>query len=391
MTQIMFPYLLFITLIACVMGVLNFYGRFFLPALSPALWNLIIILSGFLIAPWVEPRIVGIAMGVTLGVVLQLFFLLPSLYGIGFRYHISFNFSHPSVRRVLLLALPVALGFAATKINLLLNTLLATFLEEGSVSYLSYAFRIMHLPLGVFGVAVATVALPILAKEAAREETGRVRETFSSSFRLVFLLSLPASILFLVLADPIIRILYERGNFTPEDTIQTSKALQFYSIGIMGAASAKVVANTFYSLKDPNTPLKATWISVFANLFLSLILMRFLQFKGLALATSLSALLNLILLLMGLRKKLERIDGWRILITSTKIFMTSLLMGIGVYLFVRWFEMSFFGGISPSFVLQTTEIIFSLLIASSIFLLFSFWLRIEEVKIITRGLIKVRK
>ncbi|MCH7761979.1 murein biosynthesis integral membrane protein MurJ [candidate division TA06 bacterium] len=378
MTRIMFPYLLFVTLIAVVMGVLNFAGRFFFPAFSPTFWNLTIILSGFLIAPWVDPPILGIAIGVTLGGFLQLFSMLPSLYKKGFRYRPSWNLSHPAVKKVLFLALPVALGFAATKINLFVNILLATFLEEGSVSYLSYAFRLMHLPLGVFGVAVATVALPLLSREAAKDQMGKVRETFSHSFRLVLFLSLPASIFLFVLATPLIRLLFERGSFSPIDTLNTSQALQFYAIGIIGAASAKVVANTFYSLKDPKTPLRITWITVFANLLLCLILMRLLQFKGLALATSLAALLNLSLLLIGLRKKLKRIDGRRIFRTSSKVALSALLMGMGVFLFVQWFEARW---ITPSLALQIVEIFFSLLLATSLFFLLAFWMKVEEVMI----------
>ncbi len=340
LARINFPFLVLAAISALMMGIINYSGRFFVPAVAPALFNIGMITCGVLLSRLMPAMgwdpIVSIAIGVLVGGALQVIVQIPLLRKTGFRYRPRIDFSHPGLKKVLTLVLPVSAGLAATTINALVNTFLATLLEEGSVSYLSYSFRLMQLPIGLFGVAVAAVSLPKLSSEVSRGEMQMARSTFSYSMRLVFTLTIPASVLSATLARPICSLLFERGNFSAADAVSTSQALLFYSLTIFGVGASKVLATTFYSLKDPRTPMKASFAAVVFNVVMNLLLMRFLRFRAMALSASLASLVNVVLLFVPLRRALGRYDGKAIAIAGIKVSLASLIMGLAAWTSHRW-------------------------------------------------------
>ncbi len=389
LTQLMFPFLLLICVAALVMAILNFFSRFFITGIAPVMFNVGIIGSSLLLFPvfkqaGIQP-IFGVAVGVLIGGAAQLGFQIFPLLRQGYSYRPRLSLSHPGVRRVGKLAVPVILGLAATRVNVFINLFLAALLEQGSVSYLGYAFRLMVLPLGVFGVAVSTVALPRAAREAALEEQDKVRETLSLSLRLVFLLTIPASALLFVLASPIIRILYERGEFGPADTVATSQALMLYCIGIFAVASVKVLASIFYSLKDSRTPMKVSFLTVAVNLLFSLLLIGTMRFRALALAASIAAIFNFGLLLWLVRRRMGSIDGGRILKSGGKAAVSSLAMALGVFFFSAWLQRNFF---PLGLTAQLVHLVLAIMLGLGIFLLFSYILRAEEVELALKRIMR---
>jgi len=322
LTQIMFPFLLFIGLAALTMGVLNTFRRFSIPALAPCLLNLAMILAGYFLCPLFgkapESQIYGMAIGALLGGLLQFLFQVPTLFKEGYRYLPILDFKDPGMRQIAGLMLPRVLGLSVTQVNMFVNTILASLLAQGSVSYLNYSNRLVQLPIGLFGVAIATVVLPTVAGHAALERLDEVKKTVSSALRLVFFLTLPAAVGLIALARPIISLLYEHGRFHAVDTIGTANALGFYCLGLFAYASVRSLVPTFYSLKDAATPVKIGISCEALNLVLNLILMRPLGYRGLALATSCSACVNMGLLLFFLKRKLGSMDIKRMANTFRK-------------------------------------------------------------------------
>jgi putative peptidoglycan lipid II flippase len=327
LARIMFPFLLLVSLAAVAMGMLNSLKRFGVPAFAPVFLNLGLILSGFLLCPLFDPPIIGMALGVLLGGLGQWAFQLPSLRKEGYRYRPVVSFSDPGVRRIIILMTPAILGLASTQINIFVNTVIASFLPQGSPSYLNYSFRLMHFPLGVFGVAVATVTLPIVATHAARKDIPSVLSTCASSLRLVFFLTLPSIFFLAMAAKPVISTLYQHGFFTYQDTLFTSQALIFYSLGLFAYASVRVIAPVFYSLGDTKTPVKVSVAAVAVNIALNLAFMRPLSFRGLALATSLSAMLNMFVLVQLLRRRVGPLDVAGLTVSFLKILGASVVTG----------------------------------------------------------------
>jgi len=331
LARIMFPFLLLVSLAAVAMGMLNSLKRFGVPAFAPVFLNVGMILSGFLLCPLFDPPIIGMALGVLLGGLGQWAFQLPSLRKEGYRYRPIASFSDPGVRRIIILMTPAILGLASTQINIFVNTVIASFLPQGSPSYLNYSFRLMHFPLGVFGVAVATVTLPIVATFAARKDIPNVLSTCASSLRLVFFLTLP-SIFFLAIASkPIVSTLYQHGLFTYQDTVFTSQALIFYAFGLFAYAGVRVIAPVFYSLGDTKTPVKVSVLAVAVNVALNLAFMRPLSFRGLALATSLSAMINMFVLMSLLRRRVGPLDIGGLMTSFLKILSGSAVMGVVLF------------------------------------------------------------
>jgi putative peptidoglycan lipid II flippase len=226
LSRIMFPFLLLVALAALVMGILNTFRRFGVPALAPTMFNLGMIAGGIFLSPYFDPPIVGMALGVLLGGFGQLAIQLPVLRKMGFKYRFRINLRHPGVKRILFLMTPATLGLASTQVNIFVNTLIASLLPQGSVSYLNYSFRLMQFPIGVFGVAVATVTFPIISAYAAKKEMGEVVSTFSSSLKLVFFLAIPSAVFLAVASKPVISVLFQHGRFTYLDTLATSQALR---------------------------------------------------------------------------------------------------------------------------------------------------------------------
>ena len=327
LARIMFPFLLLVSLAAVAMGMLNSLKHFGVPAFAPVFLNVGMILAGFLVCPLFNPPIIGMALGVLLGGLGQWAFQLPTLRKEGYRYRPVLSFGDPGVRRIILLMTPAILGLASTQINIFVNTVIASFLPQGSPSYLNYSFRLMHFPLGVFGVAVATVTLPVVATYAARKDIPNVLSTCASSLRLVFFLTLPSIFFLAIAAKPIVSTLYQHGVFSYRDTIFTSQALIFYAFGLFAYASVRVIAPVFYSLGDTRTPVKVSVLAVGVNIALNLAFMRPLSFRGLALATSLSAMVNMFILMLSLRRRVGPLDIPALSASFLKILGASAVMG----------------------------------------------------------------
>jgi putative peptidoglycan lipid II flippase len=328
LTQIMFPYLLLISLAALVMGILNSHRRFGPPALSSAVFNVGSIATVLIAAPLYSEPILAAALGVTLGGLLQFAFQLPALAKTGMIPPLRKLFApvwpiHPGVKKMGALILPTMIGLSVAQVNILVNTLLATYLPEGSVSYLYFGMRLIHFPLGMFGVALATALLPTLSTQAARREFGEMRKTVSFGLRLIFYICIPAMVGLITLRVPIVSVLFQHGEFGRIATEGTATAVLYYAVGLWAFAGVRVVVPAFYSMQDTRTPVKIGVLAMLANIVLNLILMLPLRHGGLALAASLASGLNLTLLLWVLRKRIGRIDGRRILSSAAKVLLAS--------------------------------------------------------------------
>jgi putative peptidoglycan lipid II flippase len=323
----MFPYIFLIGLVALAMGVLNARKNFSAPALSPVLLNLAIIACTLGISPWLDRPVLGLAVGVLLGGAAQLVFQLPFILRQGIVLRFLFRPSHPGVRRIAGLMAPSILGLAVTQLNVLVNTFLASYLPQGSVSYLYYADRLLEFPMGIFAIAIATAVLPTFSEQAARQDIDGLRETLAFALRLVFFVTIPAMVGLIVLRVPILNLLFQRGAFSGESTAMTAQALLYYSLGLGAFAGVRIIVPAFYSLQDTRTPVKVAVLALVANAGLGAALMTPLRHGGLALGTSLAAAVNFGVLLVLLRRKLGRIGGRKIFHSLLKSLAASGVMG----------------------------------------------------------------
>jgi putative peptidoglycan lipid II flippase len=335
LTRITLPFLTLVALAAAFMGMLNALRRFFIPAFSPAMFNVVLIASAVGSA-WLAPRlgfaaITGVAFGFVAGGVAQMAVQWPALRREGFRHRWTFDLRDPGLREVLILMGPGAVGQAAAQVNLLVNTWLATSEGTGAVSWLSNAFRLMYLPIGIFGVSVATAAIPDLARHAARGAYDDMRSTLSSGMRLMLMLSVPSFVGLVVLASPIVEATLQGGEFKPSDTTAVAQALWFYAPGLVGYSIVKIVSPCFYALRDARTPVIVSVVSVIANLVLNLLLVQALGYRGLALGTGIAANINAGLLLLILSRRIGGVDSARVLRALVKISIASCLMGVAAY------------------------------------------------------------
>lgn len=323
LTRVMLPFLPAVALAAAAMGMLNARGRFGIPALAPVMLNLGMIVFGVGLIPVFEragqPAILGMAWGVVIGGVLQFAIQLPSLHRLGFRLRFEWPSLPPAVRRVAALMTPATIGLGATQINLLVSTFIASLLPQGSVSWLWYAFRLMQLPIGVFGVALATVSLPSLSRAAAADDREGLKNTLSATLRLVFLFTIPAALWLAVLGRPVVALLYEHGRFLASDTDRTAAALAMYCVGLPAYAAVGVLTRAFYALGDTRRPMQASFVSVALNLALNLALMNSMAHLGLALATSITAGVNALQLAAYLRNRIGPLGARRIAATCAKV------------------------------------------------------------------------
>jgi putative peptidoglycan lipid II flippase len=316
-----------VSLAAAVMGILNTRRIFFLPAVAPTMLNLALIASGFLIAPFMprfglEP-IVGMAIGAVLGGLGQLLIQVPALRAQGFRWRPQVSFRDPGVLRMAALMAPASIGIAAAQVNVFTSTFLASTLAEGSVSWLNYAYRLMQLPIGLFGVAIATVTLAEVSRHAAAGNLADLKATLSLSLRLVMLLTIPATLLLMALARPIIALLYEHGRFGSWDTAMTSRALWAYAIGLAAFSAVRVMVPAFYSLGMARIPVMISMSTIAATVLLYFPLMRLFGHTGLALAVSIGSVLNFAALFWMLRRKLGGLGGRRLLRAGVRILLAA--------------------------------------------------------------------
>tara|TARA_B100001971_G_C18263904_1_gene589833 strand:- start:1435 stop:3003 length:1569 start_codon:yes stop_codon:yes gene_type:complete len=331
LTRIMFPYIFFIGMVALCMGILNVLGHFAAPALAPVFLNLAMIGGVFFISPHLSEPITGLAIGVIIGGVLQLLLQIPFIIRKGVFFWKKTRIYHVGLKKVGLLMLPTVFGAAVYQINILVGTLLASLLPEGSVSYLYYADRLVQFPLGIFAVATATAVLPSLSRQAAAEDLAGVRETFVYAMNLVFFITIPSMVGLIILREPIISLLFKRGAFDAETTRLTAVALLYYGMGLWAFSAVRIVVSTFYALQDTKTPVRMAVVSVIANIVLAVLLMGPLGHGGLALSTSLASMLNLVLLIRALRVTLGSLELKNIKESVCKTLVSSAMMGAVVW------------------------------------------------------------
>jgi putative peptidoglycan lipid II flippase len=332
LTRITFPYILFMALVALSAGILNTWSRFALPAFTPVLLNLSFIGMALFVAPWFDPPVLALAWAVFLGGVLQLAIQLPALKRLGMLPRFDWNPGEPGVRRILTMMGPAVLGVSVSQISLLINTIFASFLPSGSVSWLYYADRLMEFPAGLLGAALGTILLPSLAKCHAGER----REEFSAlldwGLRLTLMLTLPAALALAMLAVPLLATLFQHGAFTATDVLQTRSALVAYSIGLAGLILVKVLAPGFYARQDIRTPVRIALMTLAATQAMNLAFIGWLQHAGLALSIGLASCLNAALLFRGLR----RADAYRPA-AGWAAFLGKLLLALAALALVLWY------------------------------------------------------
>lgn len=331
LTRMMLPFLTLVALAAAAMGMLNALRHFFVPAVSPAMFNVASILCALTLVPLMPavglPAIAALAIGTIAGGLAQFAIQWPLLRREGFRYRPVLDWHDEGLRRVLLLMGPGTIGLAATQVNVFVNTVLATGEGTGAVSWLNYAFRLMYLPIGLFGVSIATATLPAVSRQSAERDQAGVRGTVAHGISLMLMLNVPATVGLIVLAEPIVRIIFERGAFTPADTLATAAALRFYAIGLVGYSIVRITSPVFYALGQSRMPVAVSIATVAVNAALNIALVRVMGYQGLALGTSLAAGFNASLLLVLLGRRLDGLGAKRLLGSFVRIVAASAAMG----------------------------------------------------------------
>ncbi|MBV1913114.1 MAG: murein biosynthesis integral membrane protein MurJ [Cycloclasticus sp.] len=341
MLRLTFPYLLFISLTAMAGGVLNTFGKFAIPAITPVLLNLSFLAAIFWLSPLLEKPIMALAWAVLLAGIAQLAFQFPFLKKLGLMPKLSFDRQHAGVKKIMNLMLPALFGVSVTQINLLVDTLLASFLVAGSVSWLYFSDRLVEFPLGIFGIALATVILPNLSKSHAAGKAADFSASLDSGLRWVVLLGVPAALGLFFLAQPMLATLFQYDAFTTSDVNNASLSLMAYAIGLPAFILVKVLVPGFTSRQDMKTPVKIGVIAVVSNMLMSVTLVMFYQHVGLALATSLAAFVNAGLLLSALLKEgaFKPQRGWFIFLV--KVLVANLSVGV-IYFYdyppLQWYE-----------------------------------------------------
>ncbi|HVF29471.1 MAG TPA: murein biosynthesis integral membrane protein MurJ [Pyrinomonadaceae bacterium] len=416
LTQIMFPFILLVALAALAMGVLNTKGRFGIPASASTAFNIASITVGLVLAyvlsggSWemsgdrntipsssAQWAITGMAIGTLVGGAAQLLIQVPSLLKVGFRFSPLLSFSDPGVKRLMRLMGPAIIGTSAVQVKVLVDLVVVSVIEGGN-SWLSYSFRLMQFPIGVFGVAIGTAAIPALSRLASGNDLSKFRSTLTDALKLVFLLTIPSACGLIVLGEPIIRLIYEGGRFRPLDTDMTAWALAAYSIGLAGYAAIKVLSPSFYALDDARTPMYVSLASVAVHAPTSFGLMYLLStvavsaerpsgfgHVGVALATSTVALVNFFALMVLMRKRIGRINGRELVLAFAKIAIASAVMSAASY-GVYWWLTNWF--VEKTFVVELVEAFVPIGVGGVTFLASAKLLRITEIEKVYRALLK---
>jgi putative peptidoglycan lipid II flippase len=333
LTRIMFPFILLVSLAALVMGMLNAKNIFGLPAMASSFFNIGSIVGGVLLGYWLDPHfgplaLTGLAIGTLIGGAMQFGVQVPRLWRLGYRFHPDFQWRDPGVAAVLMLMGPSVIAASTTQLNVLINSIFASGLGDGPIFWLAIAFRLMQLPLGLFGVALGTVTLPLLSRLVVAGNMTAFRSELSRGMRLAFLLTVPCTVGLMVLAEPIISVLYQHGRFGSYQTAQAAGALRFYAIGLAGYAALKVLVNAFYALDRRKTPMIVSFFAVALNLLLNWIFTRGLGwgFRGLAFSTGCVATCNFLLLYALMHHQLKRLETGRMLVMLLKVAVATLAL-----------------------------------------------------------------
>jgi len=336
LTRIMFPYIFLISLVALAMGALNSLKKFAAPAASPILLNVAIIFGALVLKNYFAQPTVGVAIGVLLGGMLQLSLQIPFLAKEGMLPKINFNWRHPALKSLGLLMLPSAYGAAIYQVNVIVITLLASFLPTGSVSYLWYADRVSEFPLGIYSISVAMATLPTLADHFASKDLTSFKDTTNYSLRLAFLIDIPAACGLFVLALPIVQILFQRGAFSHQTAIATAGALQMFALGIPFVSGVRNLVPAFFALRSPKIPVAVATLALITNACLSLILMRSLLHRGLALSMATASMVNFSVLFFLFRRKVGAIGGRKIVMSVLRTLVAALIMSIFLKLAIHY-------------------------------------------------------
>lgn len=343
LNRIMFPYIFFISLVALCMGILNTLRHFFMPAISTVFLNISMIVSALLLRHQFQVPIIALAIGVLAGGFIQLILQLPTLWSKGFPLRPAFNFKLPEVQKIALLMLPATFGVGVYYLNITVSAILASLLPQGSVSYLYYAQRLFEFPQGIFTVSVAQAVLPSMSKQAAAGDLDGMKESLAFGLRLTLFITIPAMVGLMICATPIMSLIFMGGEFDYGQVAKSAEALIYYSIGLSFVALTRVLAPAFYALKDTRTPVWTALAAFVINVIFSLLLMKPLLHGGLALATTLSALANMILLLWYLRRKIGSFGGRTIARCGLQSLLASLPMGLLVFYACRLTDWSVSG------------------------------------------------
>jgi putative peptidoglycan lipid II flippase len=383
LTRIMWPFMLLVSLAALVMGILNAKHVFGAPAMASSYFNLGSIIGGVAIGYWIDPSfgarsLVGLAIGTLIGGLWQLTAQFPALRRVGYRFHTDFVWRDPKVRTVLTLMAPAVIAASAVQVNVLVNSGFAASLGNGPVSWLNIAFRLMQLPLGIFGVAIGTVTLPLVSKSAAVGNMEEFRTILARGMRLAFLLTIPAAIGLAMLAPPIISVIYEHGRFNADMTRQTAGALQFYAIGLVAYSALKVLTPAFYAIGKRNTPMLVSFLAIGTNLFLNWLFVYRLNWghRGLAFSTSLVATVNFLLLYALMWQHTRRLETQQMLSALLKICLAGALLAL-----VCWAANFFWLNGWEQMRLLEKSVILAIAIVAGIVTFFgaAFLLRVDEV------------
>jgi putative peptidoglycan lipid II flippase len=326
LTRIMFPFILLVSLAALVMGMLNSKSIFGMPAMASSFFNIGSIVGGVTLGFWIDPHfgphaLVGLALATVFGGALQLAVQLPSLARLGYRFRPDFRWRDAGVKAILLLMGPSVIAASTTQFNVLVNSMFASTLGDGPIFWLSIAFRLMQLPLGVFGVALGTVTLPLLSRLVVAGQMTGFRAELARAMRLGFLLTVPSTVGLIMLAEPIISVLYQHGKFNAYQAAQAAGALRFYAIGLAGYAALKVLVNAFYALDKRKTPMLVSFVAVALNLLLNWIFTFRLGWghRGLAFSTGCIATFNFLLLYTLMSRHLHGLESRRMLVMLAKV------------------------------------------------------------------------
>ncbi|HHT62834.1 MAG: murein biosynthesis integral membrane protein MurJ [Bacillota bacterium] len=393
LTRIMFLQVVFMSLSGISMGILNSYQHFTAPAIGSVLYNLGIIIFGVLLGDTIESLwpgygIAGFSIGVVMGAAANFFVQVPSLIKVGLRFRLNFNIFHPGVIKLGKLMLPVLVGLSVSQINLFVNQNLASSLSAGGLAALHTGQRLMQLPIGIFGIAIAVAVFPTLTGQAARQEREQFKKTFSLGLRSVVFITLPCAVGLAVLRVPIIRFMFEfpGSKFTHEATLATAYALLYYCIGLAAYSAIHVLSRVFYALQNTLTPVLVGAFAIGVNIVLSILLVQPMAQGGLALAYSLAGIFNMIALMWMLRRKIGPLNGWQTLVSFVQTLFASTIMGV-VCFYTSKFSASLWG--IESKLGQLIQVSLSIGVGVLVFSLIAVIFRMEEAEMVF-GILKRR-
>ncbi len=372
LTQMMFPFLFFVSMVALAMGVLNSRGHFFAPAASTIVLNIFIIIGIVMFSHYFQIPVYGVAVGVIAGGFFMLLLQIPFLKKEGFLPKIRLDLNDPALKRIGILLLPQLLGVAIYQIDITLSRLFASFLQEGSVTYLYYANRLTQLPLGVFAISIATVAFPGLSKESARDDSSGKFNLLRSALKLNFWIMLPSAVGLFVLADPIIEVIFMHGQFTESMAKYTAGCLRIYSAGLLFLSTTRLLAQDFYADKDTKTPVWCSLFALFVFICASLITMKTLSFYGLALSAVMSSISNFLLLFAIKIKRTGKEIITLDILFYLKLFFSATVMGV-----VVWFIYD-----TLSYLNSLVVLTISIVAGIFVYLTVSLFAKVEETKMV---------